>query len=181
MSRLKKTLLVATGVALSAWLYASPYFAVKAIANAAAEKDAVALAKYVDFPAVRESLKAGIRAQTADRLRRDAAENPLAIFGMVIAGGLADVVVDSMVTPESIGLLLKGDLPRSPANSSDSPAGTEPATPDDGTRPVVSQRYRSWDRFEIRSEDRRRPGRITTLTLTRHGLFDWKLSAIGLP
>lgn len=182
MSRLKTILGTVAAAGVAGWLYASPYLTVRSIATAASAKDAVALSKHVDYPAVRESLKAGIRARAAERLGRDA-DNPLAVLGVVVAGGIADFVVDGLVTPEGIGLMLKGDLPRNAVDGSDAPGGPGGSEPpaDAGPPPAVTQGYVAWDRFEVRSEDRRRPGRVTTLTLVRHGLADWKLAAIDLP
>ena len=42
-------------VAGGAWVYASPYLALRSLQTAARAGDAAAFAEYVDFPAVRES------------------------------------------------------------------------------------------------------------------------------
>src|SRR3546814_9936606 len=96
-------LAVAVLVALLAWTAAGPYRTVNAIRDAAQARDAQAMAEQVDFPALRSSLKA----QLGDRLLREVGtpspDNPIAAFGLGIAGGLVGGLVDVMVTPSGPG------------------------------------------------------------------------------
>ncbi|QBE62568.1 DUF2939 domain-containing protein [Pseudoduganella lutea] len=92
--------------ALAAFWYFSPYLTLHAMRNAAQAHDAAALAKHVDFPRVRESLKGQVRAMTERRAREAAGDSGLAdvgaafgaMLGNLVGGGLVDV----MVTPERL-------------------------------------------------------------------------------
>src|SRR3546814_6918099 len=101
-------LAVAVLVALLAWTAAGPYRTVNAIRDAAQARDAQAMAEQVDFPALRSSLKA----QLGDRLLREVGtpspDNPIAAFGLSIAGGLVGGLVDVMVTPAGLGAIMEG-------------------------------------------------------------------------
>ena len=80
---MKKWLWLAAALALVllGWTAIGPYRTVNAIRDAAQARDAAAMARQVDFPALRSSLKA----QLADHLLRKngapSPDNPLAIFG----------------------------------------------------------------------------------------------------
>ncbi|WP_262423303.1 DUF2939 domain-containing protein [Brevundimonas denitrificans] len=72
MSRRVLTRLIAIliGAFLVAW-FASPVFAVRSLINAARTGDEARLERLVDFPAVRDDLKAQLNAQLVRRVRED--------------------------------------------------------------------------------------------------------------
>lgn len=173
-------LAVALVLALLAWTAAGPYMTIRAIANAVQARDEVALAKQVDFPALRSSLKA----QLADRIAREAGDrardNPLAAFGLTIATGLSGGLVEAMVTPAGLGAIMEGRRtwdrmghgPR--PRSDDAPGGVE------RQRPLqdAEHRFESTSRFTATVRDA--SGRPVVFVLRRKGLV-WKLSDIRLP
>lgn len=163
---------------LAAWYYATPYLALNAIGHAAEAKDAGALSERIDFPAVRDSLKAGYRAEAAARLGADGTPDPLGALGLALVGGIVDVAVDALVTPEGIALLLQGNLPHRNEEAAEKSQPPSSGGGDAGPERQVSQGYAGWNRFEVRV---RRGERTTLFTLVRHGIADWKLAAIALP
>jgi hypothetical protein len=110
-SRIKRAL-IATGVLavlLLAYVAAGPYLAINGIRNALAERDAGALERHVDFPALRVNLKAHLE----DYIVRQGGElaesgGLLGAIGLQVASGLGGVAVDAMVTPLGLGALLQG-------------------------------------------------------------------------
>lgn len=172
-------LAVALAIGLVAWTAAGPYLTIRAIGDAVQARDAAALARQVDFPALRSSLKA----QLADRIVREAGDgardNPIAAFGLTIATGLAGGVVDAMVTPAGLGAMMEGRRTWdhiSGGPSSDAAATRDAAEP----RPLqdAEHRFESLSRFTATVHDD--AGRPVVFVFTRDGLR-WKLSDIRLP
>lgn len=95
-------------LALLAYVAAGPYLAVRGIRGAVERNDAVALARHVDFPALRSSVKA----QLGDRLVRSVGlqtqSGLLGAVGLRLAGGLVDGAVEVLVTPTGLAALMEG-------------------------------------------------------------------------
>lgn len=170
-------LLLAALIALLAWTAYGPYRTVHAIRDAIRQEDATALARQVDFPALRASLKAQLLDRIARKAGADAPSNPFAAFGLALASGVAGGAVDAMVTPAGLGALMEGRKVWNRAS------GLPPPADDDGVqRPEplkdAQYRYESPSRFTATVHDDQ--GRPVVFVLTRRGM-DWKLSDIRLP
>lgn len=163
--------------ALLAYVATGPYRTVHAIREAVKTEDPRALAKQVDFPALRTSLKA----QLGDRLVREAGpelqSSAFGAIGLRLAGGLVDGIVDAMVTPVGLGALMEGRktwnrfggiAPPSRSDTSGQPEPLHDAAYD----------YASPSRFTATVQDD--SGRPVVFVITRDGLR-WKLSDIRLP
>ncbi len=164
---------------MAGWLYASPYIAFRAMAKAAETGDAVALADYVDFPAVKESLKGSLTAQFNRSLSTKASDSPFAGLAVLMAGAAVNTMVDQMVTPEGIATMYRqGKAARPAPRASSAPAPTPPAA---GQAPeaVVTRGYRGWDRFEVRAANAS-AGTSVALTMRREGLTTWRLRHVDL-
>ncbi len=178
---MKKWLWLAAALALAlvAWTAAGPYMTLRAIGNAAQDRDARALAKQVDFPALRGSLKA----QLTDRIVREAGDgahdNPLAALGLTVATGLAGGLVDAMVTPLGLGAMMEGRRTWDRVGNVPPPVG-DPSDAASRPRPLqgAEHRFESLSRFTATVHDDQ--GRPVVFVLTRRGLA-WKLSDIRLP
>lgn len=87
------------------FLAASPYITFYKIKQAAEAEDVQALTEYIDYPALRENLKAHML--TAVGARLDAKQDtPLASLGRAIATSAAEKMIDTLVTPENIVLAI---------------------------------------------------------------------------
>lgn len=175
---MKKIAIAAAAVAvvLIASSYASPYVTLHQIKTALAERDAAALASHVDFPALRESVKAQMNGAMADSVEAAGASgNPFAAMGQAVAGAMLGKVVDAMVSPAGVvAMVNQSALGR----ASDGRAGDAMSVSAPGkSRQDYSAGYTGWDKFSIRAsaQDQDRGG---ALVLRRHGLWNWKLSAI---
>lgn len=169
---------------LLAYVATGPYRTIDAIREAVKEEDPRALAKQVDFPALRSNLKA----QLGDRLVREAGPDiqasPFGALGLRIANGLAGGIVDAMVTPVGLAAMMEGRrtwrridgfgaLPPQP-----SPAGADPdAKAAEPLQDAVYQ-YESLSRFTATVRDE--AGDPVVFVITRDGL-NWRLSDIRLP
>jgi hypothetical protein len=131
-------LLVIVVVAVLGYGYASPYLALNRLKRAADERDAQTVSEYVDYPALRESLKEQIAGLLTRKIQARANGNPLAALGAMIGVALIGPLVDAYATPDGVAALLNGMPPRgdptqrpplppdAPANA---PAGSADSTP----------------------------------------------------
>ncbi|WP_193315658.1 DUF2939 domain-containing protein [Janthinobacterium aquaticum] len=167
----------AAAVVVIATVYASPYLAVRQIKTALAERDAVALADKVDFPALRESVKQQMNGAMADSVKAvGASDNPFAAMGQAVAGAMLGKMVDAMVTPGGVLAMVNQSALGRSAKSDGVQADSAPAR----ERTDYTAGYAAWDKFVIRAKQDgdNHNGKSGALVLRRHGLWTWKLSAI---
>jgi hypothetical protein len=190
------TVAAAMVVAAIGYSYASPYIAVKHMKAAADARDAATLNEYVDYPALRLSLKEQVGEMLHRRIEGQHSSNPLLILGAVIGAALIGPLVDAYATPDGVAALLSGmpptgkpgEHPQAPppdsgAQSADAPAAP-PAPAASGNpapepRPVTTAGYRGLNEFAL-TWDRSETGEHYAAILQRHGLFSWKLAAVEL-
>lgn len=153
------------------WYFESPAWTLKQMADAANARDAGRLSAYVDYPKLRETTKAQIKAAMAARLGSGHAHGFEAV-GMMLGMAVADPMIDRMVTPDAIAAMFAADKGRSDAAGA--PAG-KPFAVDASNAEIV---HDGLDRFRL--HDRRRPGQDGDLVFERHGL-GWKLAQIDVP
>lgn len=180
--KLKKPVVVLLGLVILGWYYATPYLAVHSMTSAANKKDVPALSEYVDYPAVRESLKSALKTKMVGKLSKDGSNNPFAAIGLLLAGSVVDLMVEAMVTPQGLANLMHGEKPPAPKGAESSPGQSAPA--DKGHRDKetqVSRHYSGWNRFEIEVSQLSKPDQMVKLVMLRQGIASWKLSAIELP
>ncbi|WP_321936792.1 DUF2939 domain-containing protein [Paraburkholderia sp. J8-2] len=199
------TVALAMIVGALGYAYASPYIAVKHMKAAADARDAATLNEYVDYPALRLSLKQQVGEMLHRRIEGQHSSNPLLILGAVIGAALISPLVDAYATPEGVAALLSGmpptgkpgDRPHAPpptesseqsaesaqsaqsAQSAPSPAPAASGNPAPEARPVTTAGYRGLNEFALTWE-RGNTGEHYAAILQRHGLFSWKLAAVEL-
>ena len=108
MKRRSQAILIGLAVvALVATSYASPYWTLREMRNAIAEKDADAFSSHVDFPALRESVRAQVMIAMQARLGTpEMKSNALAGLGMLLGMALINQVIDTIVTPAGVMTLM---------------------------------------------------------------------------
>ncbi|MFM0201526.1 DUF2939 domain-containing protein [Paraburkholderia fungorum] len=130
------TLIVIAVIAALGFGYASPYMALNSLKRAADARDAQTVNEYVDFPALRESLKQQVTGLLSRRLDSHGSGNPLAAIGAMIGVALIGPLVDAYATPDGVAALLNGMPPRGdpgerppvPPAAGNSPDATPPAS-----------------------------------------------------
>ncbi|MCY6494259.1 DUF2939 domain-containing protein [Leptolyngbya sp. GGD] len=85
-------------------VYASPYLTFNSMQSAVEQGDSAAVAKNVDFAALRSSIKAEARVKIANQTSEN---NPMAALSTMMAGPFIDSMVDSIVTPEGLTALIR--------------------------------------------------------------------------
>jgi curved DNA-binding protein CbpA len=172
----------------AALYFLSPHWTVYRLTNVAKDADSEQLSTYVDFPAVRESLKAQFLASMSKQMAEIGKDNPFAGLGMMMAGNMVNTFVDGMVTPEGLATMLRNaktkqtELQNQPRVSpSGSASAREPdAPPDPALQPVIAKHYNGLDYFHIDIKEQGQADPALTWVLRRHGLLSWKLTSIRL-
>jgi len=133
------TLIVIAVITGLGFAYASPYIALNNLKRAADARDAQTVNQYVDFPALRESLKQQVTGLLTRRLDSHGNGNPLAAIGAMIGVALIGPLVDAYATPDGVAALLNGMPPRGEpgerppapptAHNPSAANGSAPATP----------------------------------------------------
>ncbi|WP_341312328.1 DUF2939 domain-containing protein [Paraburkholderia sp. IMGN_8] len=197
-------LIVIAAVAVLGYGYASPYIALNNLKRAADARDAETVNQYVDFPALRESLKQQVTGLLTRRLDAHGTGNPFAAIGAMIGVALIGPLVDAYATSDGVAALLNGMPPRgepgerppalpaaenapggaAPARSAESNtakstanSATNNATPPQP--PQTTAGYRGINEFVVRYQHGAGDARYAAI-LRREGLFTWKLAAVDL-
>ncbi|MFL9898697.1 DUF2939 domain-containing protein [Paraburkholderia fungorum] len=201
------TLIVIAVIAALGFGYASPYMALNSLKRAADARDAQTVNEYVDFPALRESLKQQVTGLLSRRLDAHGSGNPLAAIGAMIGVALIGPLVDAYATPDGVAALLNGIPPRGdpgerppvPPAAGNSPDAAAPAAPaagngansaaNSGNRgensatppqpPQTTAGYRSLNEFVVTYQHGAGDARYSAI-FRREGLFTWKLAAVNL-
>ena len=182
--------------------YASPYIALNTLKRAADARDAQTVNQYVDFPALRESLKQQVAGLLTRRLGAHANGNPLAAIGAMIGVALIGPLVDAYATPDGVAALLNGMPPRGEPGERPPVAGCAGNSPPTARRlrrphrrPTAQAQcetaprhrnrrkprpgYRGLNEFVVTYQHGAGDARYSAI-LRREGLFTWKLAAINL-
>ena len=177
-----KKLVVALAVAAVAvfaiaWA-ASPVLAAQTLIRAAKAGDADKIERLVDFPALRESLKAELSAELAAHMRSDPRmENDLGGLGLILAPMLLSGAVDAVVTPEVVAqMVTTAEAPDPTVRDQPEPGDAT----DQGDDIHQSWGYRDLNAFAVTLTDRDRPDQRLALIMERRGLFTWKLAAVDI-
>lgn len=200
------TATVATGIAivvlfLAVLVYASPYLVLSKLRDAAQARDAQTIDRYVDYPALRVSLKEQVTQMLSHRVDTQKLQHPLAALGALVGIAFVGPLVDAYATPDGVAALLGGMPPRGEPgevpptagdqSSSSAPQQREPAPSAPGAsspaavthstpRAKGSAGYRDTNTFAVTySRGADRPP--YSVIFHRRGWFSWQLDAVELP
>jgi Protein of unknown function (DUF2939) len=205
--RLAAVSIVLVVVVAGAWAYASPYLVLNRLKHAADVRDAETINQYVDYPALRVSLKQQLAARLARAVGARADNSPLTqiITGVstMIGSALIAPVVDVYATPDGVAALLNGLPPRDVANDATppgpvrAPGATAPASPATSAQtaggnpgasgpggqsraePQATAGYRGIDEFVV-TYRRGANNAPYSAIFHRSGAFSWRLVAVDL-
>lgn len=168
---------VAVAACLALSSYTSPYLTLHQMKTAIADKDADRFSSYIDFPALRDSVKGQMMVMMNKRLSRpEMADSPFAGLGRVMGAALIDPVVDAVVSPAGVMAMFESGkvqpLPGAGKKQEAPPAGAAEAG-----SPAYAVDYESWSRVAIAKPDTE-TGRFI---LKRTGLWSWQLAALEFP
>ena len=150
--------------ALAGLFYGTPYFAMNQIRAATMTQDTEALATHIDRSRLRDSLGSQLRTLFSQ---------PEVPAGMNPA--IVDPLLDTMLMPDGIVALMKLNARyETPAGKLSDISGRQR-----NTLPAYTLHYIAWDRVVVQRAHSR--SRIGELTLSREGLWHWKLTSVALP
>ncbi len=107
MKKIKITFGLLITLFIICW-FASPYWMLYQINQAIKNNQAGKISQYINYPAVKSSLKPQIHQQLNHKLGLENSKNPLAVYATKLTEKLSNQVVDVAVTPQAIALLLQG-------------------------------------------------------------------------
>ena len=169
-------------ILLAAYI-ASPFWTLNGMKNAVANNDAISIADSVDFPALRESLKANIQAQMASETAKPDADG-FEAFGSALAAMMIGPMIDALVTPEGLIQIMQGkDIDSLSDMESGQAANSDSSTTGPTKMNISKMGYETINRFTVDiSEDAHEniDSKNATLVFSRRGLLSWKLSGIRL-
>jgi hypothetical protein len=154
-------------------LFAQPYYTAYQMREAADARDHALLSTYIDFPAVRASLKDQGRALAQRQVEQEVGRGALAELGGALGSVLGERMVEATITPETLAALMQAESRKPSDPDDDAPIDSRE---DGASDPDVRLGYTAWDRFVV---DVIEDDQITRMVLGRQGLA-WKLVAVEL-
>lgn len=148
----------------SLWYFESPAWTLKGMKDAAQSQDADALNAYIDYPALRDSLKAELMARMMAKAQKD--KSGFGALGMAVGSAMMGPMIDELVSPAGMRVALLANRPENTA-----PAASALHVPE---RPLIVRR--NFSEFLVTTKDQPDSG----LVFKRHG-FSWMLSGVELP
>jgi len=173
MSRKMRYLAIAIFVASGVWFYFTPHIAVSQMESAAEARDATRLSEYVNYVELKESLKTEFNTTLSTMARQKIDADPLGALGAALVAGFVDPMIDTLVTPEGLAMMMKGNVSRNNRQV--------PASKSSGVEVRMSTSYESFNRFIVIASPMDAQDEPVKLVFNREGLFSWKLSGVRLP
>ena len=147
----------------SLWYFESPLWTLKGMKDAAQSHDADALNAYIDYPALRESLKAELMARMMVAAQKD--KSGFGVLGMAFGSAMMGPMIDGLISPAGMRAVLLANKQENMG-----PAASALHVPE---KPIIMRR--SLSEFIVTSQNRPNSG----LVFNRHGL-SWMLSGVEL-
>ncbi len=155
--------LIATG---AGWYFASPAYTLSQMKAAAEENNSDEFASYIDFPALREDMKAELMAQILTEAQKDT--SGFGGLGMALGSAMVGPMIDGMISPAGVRAMFISKRNQSnPPNKAMGGLQVEES-------PIIERR--GFSEFLVTSKGK--PG--SGMVFKRHGL-GWKLSGVDLP
>lgn len=178
---MKKFLVLLFFLLAGAGFYATPYYTAHQMQQATQSNNSQALNSYIDYPAVKESLKTSLHRSISQSLLKNKTDSGMNAFAAMFAAAFVNPLIDVLVTPENIGLMLQADLPSDLKSSKDKNADNTNDTPHQKDDIVTHKYYQDFDHFVIDVADKKQPDNPFRFTFTRQGLLNWKLTGLSIP
>lgn len=159
----------------------SPVFAARALVADAKAGDVQGLERRVDFPAVREDLKAQLQDRARRELGDDRLSGSLAGLGILLAPTVIDMAVDAVVTPQAIATIVRTAEAPKPEDALRGREAPPQPSESEGSDTEVRYSYRDLNTFGARVFDPAEPDQSVDLVMSRQGLFNWRLTRVVLP
>lgn len=171
-------------VGIGAYWHFSPHIALHSMQSAAKARDAETFNDYVDFPALRESMKGQLTLMMADTMSAADKGNPFAALGAMMGAALVNQMIDGLVRPETVmRMMANGDTKPSLGKKEAPPTSGESVSTDAAKTEKKWQieRINSNKVIAFVSEDADLTGGRSGLVFVRSGFATWRLTEMRLP
>ncbi len=159
------------------YIFATPYITVYRMDIANQNHDGDALSKYIDFPALRQSMKDQINAQLPILMTKEGLDdNPFTPLGILLASTLIEKIIDTRITSSGIVESMK-NIPDTYDGILNVDIDLSDASAD------VLKSYESFSKFSVTrtvKDTELNDDIVIKYYLSRRGL-NWKLTEIILP
>ncbi|UVA77606.1 DUF2939 domain-containing protein [Pandoraea commovens] len=166
----KLSLVVVALLVVLGLLFGTPYYTLWRARDAANARDATTLSSYVDYPAVRESLKMSLHDELSRQMDKQRS-NAFGALALALGGWVSDRVVEALLTPEAVAAMLRGDstglppAPGAPAPRDVVPPQAESSAPQAApAAPVAPSANGGSNASEAAATAENQPPRTTTRT-----------------
>ena len=170
------TVLAVLVAAVAGYAYASPWITLENLRDDAMAGKADNMQDYVDFPAVRDSLKGQIQSVMMKNLQsEEMKDNPFSGLAMMMAGSMIDSLVNTMASPNGFVNIVQGKDVRDKATTQ---AAATPAQ-DLASAPAPTKafngaiNYDGFNRVIVKAKDAKDGDPY--IVMKRDGLFSWKV------
>lgn len=160
-------------------VFASPYWTVNQIKSAAKHNDPKALAQYIDFPSIKESLKSQINGLLVKEVTKEGKSGGFEALGAAMATAFVGPVIDAFVTPENLTMMMQGKNVKLGETSTEHASKDQAVNENSHTN--VEMGYESYDRFNVDVSAEKDPSKKISFTLKREGLWSWKVATLTMP
>lgn len=179
----KKSIFISIGliiILILGYLAASPYIVLNNIKKSIEANDSKAVASYIDFPSVRQSLKVQLNQQLQDQQKNleNQDNDPFAELSNFFAATMVDKIIDTALTPENLTTLLQG---KTLENSLDLEESSKNENEVDNSNNDVSYHtsYKSFNSFQVDIKKDNSADPDISVVMTRNGL-SWKVTELVL-
>lgn len=163
---------------LAVALFATPYYALWGMKSAAERRDAQTFCSFIDFPVLRENLKAELNAKALFDMQRDEKlkNNPFAGFATAAAPTIINNIVDGYVTPAAIERGFKQEA----LTQKDKNIASETLNKDflDEGKGQVKMAYTNLNEFQVAFIPKE--GEPILMIFQRRDFINWQLVSIKL-
>ena len=171
-----KIFMTALAVLAVGYLAGAPYLTAYQLQRAIVEQDREALGEYVDFPALRESLKGELNAAIAREMPEE--DSAFAVLGVALVGVMTDRMIDAYVTPAGLRALMTDPGKRIDPSGETSDVHPGTSSLSDRLDMDIEMGYRNLNRFDIVATSKETGDQVSFI-LRRSGI-GWKLAEVRL-
>ncbi|MCB1657308.1 MAG: DUF2939 domain-containing protein [Moraxellaceae bacterium] len=176
---MKKLLLGLPLIAASAGFYATPYYTAHQMQQAAQANDSTKLNSYIDYSAVKQSLKASLNSSISQSLLKNKTDSGMNAFATMFAAAFVNPLIDVLVTPENLSLMLQANMPKDLQSAQDSNNKSDTSKAEEEV--ITHKYYQDFDHFVVDVAHHSAPDKPFSFTFSRQGLLGWKLTGLAIP
>ena len=156
--------------------YFTPNLTIYNMKKASEAKDTDTFSSYVDYPSLRENLRANYNTQLARELAKGKRGSTFNTFAASLAATLINPMADGLTTPESLAMLMKGEIPE----TTEQEGKEKSQVTTKGINTETSTAYKGFNSFIMRVRKKDSAAVPVEFVFKRYGLISWKLSGLRI-